>query len=190
MKKITTLALGTLLSFNASALSVKDFSYDTLQLVEYDPSSLSVYEFDTNAEKIHFNGFEAYATPEYLDAKEYLDRQTYLNSYQSKVYDKVLFSTAYLIQNAESPEEIEKFSKTSNFVDLCAYFAVNQEAVYVIEAMLTKSLKADEFKDRFIETHAHITKNTYDEYMKEAPEAMPYCAAFVGLNDIPEHLVK
>ena len=190
MIKTSTIALAAILSFNASALSVTDFSYDTLQLIEYDPSSLSIYDFDTTQEKMSFNGFEAIKTPEYLDAHEYLERQTYLSPFKKAVYEKVLFSTAYLIQNATDSKAIDHFAETSNYIDLCAYFSTDQESVYVIEAMLTKSLRADEFKDRFIETHAHITKNTYNDYMKQAPESLPYCATFVGLDDIPQHLIK
>lgn len=175
-------------SISAHAISVTDFQYETLQNVKYNPSEYAPYEVDQKLPKVSFNGFEVVSTPEYTEAKAYLDRQEYLDEYTSAVFNKVLFSTAYLVQNAESQEAIDSFASTSNFVDLCAYFDVDPEKVYVIETMLTKALKNDELKNRFVETHAHITQSTYEIFQKNIKKTIPYCSSFVGLDTIPDGL--
>lgn len=175
-------------SISAHAISVTDFQYESLQGVKYNPSSYSPYEVDQERPKQSFNGFDIIATPEHTEAKVYLDRQEYLDEYTSAVFNKVLFSAAYLVQNAENQAAIDAFATTSNFVDLCAYFDVDPEKVYVIETMLTKALKDDELKDRFVETHAHITQNTYETFQKNVMKTLPYCSSFIGLDNIPDGL--
>lgn len=177
--KILVLAASLLASTNAMAISVNEFTLEALVKWNETPVELSEYKFDRDGERMSSQGFDIIKTPEYEAGMAFIETQTYLSDYHKKAYEKVVFATAYLLQNVNDGTALTEFANYSSLTDLCAYFGVDEITKFAIEGMLTKSLANDVYKDHFLAAHAHIAIPTHLEFSKAAFGLLPYCSKFV-----------
>ncbi|WP_210498386.1 hypothetical protein [Vibrio crassostreae] len=186
MKKMKQIAvLGTLLFAGAAnAVTMSELTLDALQLIEYKEKEITPYDFSAlaNAGKEDFRDFSVVKTPEYVESMAYIDKQSYLTDYQKKAFDKLAFSVAYTVQHADQPEMLSRFKTTSNMIDFCGFYNLDQSTSFVVERMMTKGIADDQYLDRFKMGSKKILDFGHTEFEQRMPELIVHCGSFLGTD--------
>lgn len=187
--KILTILLAGSMSVQALAnetpakpFSMLDLTYENVVKQTYDAKKLKPYDFSSvhgTPEVVDDGLFAIIKTPEHTDAMLYLNDQDYLPEYRKNALKKLAFATSYMIQNSDVEDAILSFADTSNMTDVCAYYNLKEQDLFVAEKMVNKIIQNGRYKDNLVQTHALVIGHKPD-FWEYASDLVPFCGQFVG----------